>query len=53
MKKSLKILSAIGLAAFFMLVGAINASAQNDLFFGQNHFYAVIFRGNGESVVYA
>lgn len=27
--------------------------AQNQLLFGQNHFYTVVFRGNGEAVVYA
>jgi len=53
MKKWLKVLFAVGFGALFMLVGAINVSAQNDLFFGQNHFYTVIFRGNSESVVYA
>jgi len=27
--------------------------AQSGLLFGQNHFYSVIFRGNGEAIVYA
>jgi len=45
-------------AAFFiaitMMAGlAPAAGAQSDLLFGQNHYYSVVFRGNGEAVVYA
>lgn len=33
--------------------GGTPASAQGNLFFGQEHAYTVIFRGNGEAITYA
>jgi hypothetical protein len=48
-----KIISLVSLSVF-VLVGFVGmASAQNELLFGQNHFYTVIFRGNGEAITYA
>lgn len=48
-------LAALGLlvfaASFFVSVNS--AGAQSDLLAGQNHFYTVVFRGNGEAIVYA
>ena len=38
---------------FVLLSIAGGASAQTELLFGQNHFYTVIFRGNGEAIAYA
>ena len=50
MKKT--ILPAVSL--FFILLSiAGGALAQTELLFGQNHFYTVLFRGNGEAIVYA
>jgi len=45
-------------AAFFITITfaagfAPAAGAQSDLLFGQSHYYSVVFRGNGEAVVYA
>lgn len=42
------------MAAFLALSGFTPARAQyNDLLFGQEHSYSVVFRGNGEAIVYA
>ncbi len=42
------------LLALFVLIGFPGTtSAQNELLFGQNHFYTVIFRGNSEAITYA
>lgn len=44
----------LSLLSLFILPSFLGiASAQSELFFGQNHFYTVIFRGNGEAIVYA
>lgn len=45
-------------AAFFIAITMVAglapaAGAQSDLLFGQNHYYSVVFRGNGEAIVYA
>jgi hypothetical protein len=45
-------------AAFFVAVAALAgfaapSSAQSELLFGQSHYYSVVFRGNGEAIVYA
>ncbi len=48
-----KIISAFLLSLFVSPILVGTASAQGELFFGQNHFYTVIFRGNGEAIVYA
>jgi len=45
-------------AAFFIVITALAgfaapSSAQSELLFGQSHYYSVIFRGNGEAIVYA
>lgn len=48
-------------AAVFLLAGPavalsivpVDESDDNGLLFGQNHFYTVIFRGNGEAITYA
>jgi hypothetical protein len=47
-----------GLAAFFITMIAVTgfapaAGAQSELLFGQTHYYSVVFRGNGEAIVYA
>ena len=41
------------IATFILPIFANTTSAQSELFFGQNHSYTVIFRGNGEAIVYA
>ncbi|MBI2463776.1 hypothetical protein HYV57_02375 [Candidatus Peregrinibacteria bacterium] len=59
-KKFGKIIS-LPLLSLFILIGSMSiligfkgtASAQNELLFGQNHYYTVIFRGNGEAIIYA
>jgi len=38
---------------FILLSFTSGVSAQTELLFGQNHFYTVIFRGNGEAITYA
>jgi hypothetical protein len=48
-----KIISLVSLSVFVLVGFAGMASAQNELLFGQNHFYTVIFRGNGEAITYA
>lgn len=48
-----KIVSLASLSLFVLSGFAGLASAQNELLFGQNHFYTVIFRGNGEAITYA
>lgn len=56
-----KILSPISLLLFVLISFSGIASAtipelpppQSELLFGQNHFYTVIFRGNGEAITYA
>ncbi len=42
------------LFALFLFTGPGNiVSADNDILFGQNHYYTVVFRGNGEAITYA
>jgi len=48
-----KIISLSLLSLFVLPIFVSTASAQGELFFGQNHSYAVIFRGNGEAITYA
>jgi hypothetical protein len=48
-----KIISLSLLSLFVLPIFAGTASAQGELFFGQNHSYTVIFRGNGEAITYA
>lgn len=48
-----KIISFVSISVFFLVGFAGTAFAQNELLFGQNHFYTVIFRGNGEAITYA
>src|SRR3989344_5901344 len=48
-----EIVSLVSLSVFVLVGFAGMASAQNELLFGQNHFYTVIFRGNGEAITYA
>jgi hypothetical protein len=48
-----KIVSLLSVSVFILVGFAGVASAQNELLFGQNHFYTVIFRGNGEAITYA
>lgn len=43
----------IGILMFMLLAAEKPASAQSELFSGQKHSYTVIFRGNGEAVVFA
>jgi hypothetical protein len=54
MKKISKyLLSIIFISVIFLTSYVKPAQAQGGLFFGQDHKYSVIFRGNGEAVVYA
>ncbi|MBU1131772.1 hypothetical protein KKC32_00780 [Patescibacteria group bacterium] len=48
-----KIISLASLSLFVFFGFAGGASAQTELLFGQNHYYTVIFRGNGEAITYA
>ena len=48
-----KIVGVVSLSLFVLIGFAGTTSAQSELLFGQNHFYTVIFRGNGEAIVYA
>lgn len=48
-----KIISLALLSLFVLPIFIGTASAQDELFFGQNHSYTVIFRGNGEAITYA
>lgn len=48
-----KIISLVSLSVLVLVGFAGIASAQNELLFGQNHFYTVNFRGNGEAITYA
>lgn len=50
---STRFISSLVLALAAMLPGMAPASAQGDLLSGQNHYYTVVFRGNGEAIVYA
>jgi hypothetical protein len=54
MKKIFKcLLSFLFISIIFLTSYVKPAKAQSGLFFGQDHKYSVIFRGNGEAVVYA
>ena len=48
-----KIISLALLSLFILSIFIGTSSAQDELFFGQKHFYTVIFRGNGEAITYA
>jgi hypothetical protein len=48
-----KIVGMVALSLFVLVGFAGTSSAQSELLFGQNHFYTVIFRGNGEAITYA
>jgi len=48
-----KIISLTLLSLFVLPIFIGRVSAKDELFFGQNHFYTVIFRGNGEAITYA
>jgi hypothetical protein len=48
-----KIVGVLALSLFILVGFASVTSAQSELLFGQNHFYTVIFRGNGEAITYA
>src|SRR3989338_6510564 len=48
-----KIIGVVSLSLFVLIGFAGTTSAQSELLFGQNHFYTVIFRGNGEAITYA
>ncbi len=48
-----KIISLFLLSLLILPIFVGTASAQDQLFFGQNHSYTVIFRGNGEAITYA
>ncbi|MEO0075854.1 MAG: hypothetical protein ABIK31_07140 [candidate division WOR-3 bacterium] len=54
MNKIFQRIISLSLLSLFILPSFISiASTQGELFFGQNHSYTVIFRGNGEAIVYA
>ncbi len=48
-----KIIFLASLILLFLPIFVTTASSQEELLFGQNHFYSVIFRGNGEAITYA
>lgn len=48
-----KIVGVVTLSLFVLVGFAGTSFAQSELLFGQNHFYTVIFRGNGEAITYA
>lgn len=48
-----KIIGVVSLSLFVLISFTGTTSAQSELLFGQNHFYTVIFRGNGEAITYA
>lgn len=48
-----RILFSFAILFFLLFTNIQSASAQSELFFGQDHFYTVIFRGNGEAIVYS
>ncbi|HEY4518380.1 MAG TPA: hypothetical protein VJG48_02015 [Candidatus Paceibacterota bacterium] len=48
-----KTITTLLLSLCLVFVAAGSALAQSELFFGQSHYYSVIFRGNGEAIVYA
>lgn len=48
-----KIISLASLSLFVLPIFVGTSFAQSELFFGQNHSYTVIFRGNGEAITYA
>ena len=47
-----KVIGVVSLSLFVLIGFAGTTSAQSELLFGQNHFYTVIFRGNGEAITY-
>jgi hypothetical protein len=51
MRKKLLAVAALTVAALFIFVPKTKAADQ--LLLGQNHDYSVVFRGNGEAIVYA
>lgn len=54
MNKILIKLAVLFVFPLFVLVVSVGlVSAQNELLFGQNHSYSVLFRGNGEAITYA
>lgn len=54
MNKIFQKIISLSLLSLFILPSFIGTvSAQSELFFGQNHSYTVIFRGNGEAITYA
>lgn len=48
-----KIVSLVSILLLVLGGFSSRASAQNELMFGQTHFYTVVFRGNGEAITYA
>lgn len=52
-KNMKKIILSVAPLLFLLLGFTSGVFAQNELLFGQNHFYTVIFRGNGEAIIYA
>jgi hypothetical protein len=51
--KNLIVSCVILTATFFTFASSSQAQSQNSLLFGQIHRYSVVFRGNGEAIVYA
>ncbi|NOY14869.1 MAG: hypothetical protein GXP43_01485 [bacterium] len=49
--KAITLVFSLLVLSWFLFAPA-TVSAQSGLLFGQNHFYTVVFRGNGEAVVY-
>jgi hypothetical protein len=47
------IVGMVSLSLFVLIMFTGTAYAQSELLFGQNHFYTVVFRGNGEAITYA
>lgn len=51
MSRSLFAIAALLFLGLFGLAAPV--SAQSELLFGQKHYYSTVFRGNGETIVYA
>lgn len=51
--KKLITLASVAVLVSVALVAPVSAQSQGNLLFGQKHYYTVVFRGNGEAIVYA
>jgi hypothetical protein len=51
--KKLITLASVAVLVSVALAAPVRAQTQGNLLFGQKHYYTVVFRGNGEAIVYA